>query len=141
MPYSNPKQFTEHMKAIRHSRRLDKLCIKCGKPEYKWSFCELCYEKEYAKKKRLTHNLKITVISKYGGKCICCNETHIAFLTLDHKDGDGAAHRKTLSGGDKGRFYKWVRRNNFPDFLQLLCWNCNMGKQINGGVCPHQAVL
>jgi hypothetical protein len=32
-----------------------------------------------------------------------------------------------------------VKRQGFPkDRFQLLCHNCNMGKHMNGGICPHQ---
>lgn len=33
--------------------------------------------------------------------------------------------------------YRWAILNGFPDELQLLCFNCNCGRQRNGGVCPH----
>ena len=33
--------------------------------------------------------------------------------------------------------YGWLRRNSYPEGFQVLCHNCNLGKKINGGVCPH----
>ena len=64
------------------------------------------------------------------------------FLSLDHANDDGAEHRRTILGGQhKGStsFYAWLKRNNFPQDLGLrvLCFNCNMGRQCNEGVCPH----
>ena len=78
----------------------------------------------------------------YGGKCACCNEREIAFLTLDHKNGDGKWHVR--GGGDKPYrmsgdvLYRWARRNGYPNFLQCLCMNCNFAKSHNPGGCPHQ---
>ena len=34
--------------------------------------------------------------------------------------------------------YEWIKRNNYPDGFQVLCWNCNSGKGANGGICPHE---
>jgi hypothetical protein len=30
-------------------------------------------------------------------------------------------------------------KQGFPDGFQTLCFNCNVGKYKNGGVCPHQS--
>src|SRR5688572_28284716 len=32
--------------------------------------------------------IKLQVISKYGGKCKCCKETTVDFLTIDHINRD-----------------------------------------------------
>ena len=82
----------------------------------------------------------------YGGYCCsCCGETIIEFLTLDHINNDGAHHRRKLCNesrnisATRGRaLYRWIVRNDFPPIFQVLCCNCNFGKQINGGVCPHE---
>ena len=69
----------------------------------------------------------------------CCGETGFEFLTVDHINNDGNEHRRQI----KAAFgiYGWLEKNGFPkDGLQLLCWNCNMGKRANGGTCPHQAL-
>ena len=36
------------------------------------------------------------------------------------------------------KFYLWLKRNNFPPGYQVLCWNCNCGRSINNGICPHK---
>jgi hypothetical protein len=78
------------------------------------------------------------IIEAYGGKCSCCGEKSSMFLTIDHKNNDGSKHR---SMGLTGRmFYKWIIDSGFPQDLQLLCWNCNCGRQRNGGVCPHNTI-
>jgi len=84
--------------------------------------------------------LKNDVFTAYGARCVCCGEDDTRFLTLDHINSDGADQRRKLKGhrGQAGLgFYTWVRQNNYPDDLQLLCWNCNSGRHYNGGVCPH----
>ena len=78
---------------------------------------------------------KRVVIDHYGSECVCCHESEIEFLGIDHKNGGGTQHRKEVGGGYA--FYAWVIRNGFPDDLQVLCHNCNMATA-HGRVCPHQ---
>jgi hypothetical protein len=78
-----------------------------------------------------------TVIDNLGGKCVCCGETEIVFLTVDHIEGGGNDHRRQL-GGSSQNLYRWLIKKGFPDGFQVLCFNCNQGKHVNGGVCPHQ---
>lgn len=57
------------------------------------------------------------------------------FLSVDHIDNTGAQDRR-LNGGSS--LYRRLKRMGFPkDNFQLLCWNCNSGKRLNGGICPH----
>lgn len=92
---------------------------------------------DYNKKRKIQRReKKIFVINKYGGKCSCCGEKEIIFLSVDHKDNDGAIHRKSIGGSSY--IYDWIIRNNFPSSIQVLCHNCNQGKYINGGICPHK---
>jgi hypothetical protein len=36
--------------------------------------------------------------------------------------------------GGINRFYK----NNFPRGYRILCYNCNCGRALNNGICPHK---
>lgn len=86
--------------------------------------------------------MKQRVFSGYGSYCACCGESGLAFLSLDHVNGDGAKHRRSVAGNEGylrsgNAFYQWVINNNFPDFLQVLCHNCNMAKGTDE-CCPHQ---
>lgn len=74
------------------------------------------------------------VFQHYGQRCSCCGETERMFLTLDHIDGNGREHRRTTKAPS---LYKWVVENDYPDNMRILCFNCNCGRQRNGGVCPH----
>lgn len=62
------------------------------------------------------------------------------FLTLDHIDNDGGEFRKKELGRRTAagiHTYRWLKRNGYPDGIQVLCMNCQHGKRMNGGVCPH----
>lgn len=76
------------------------------------------------------------VLSAYTRFCACCGETNRMFLTVDHMNGGGAAHRKQ-SGGSDG-VLRWLRDHGYPAGFQILCFNCNCGRARNGDVCPHQ---
>lgn len=91
------------------------------------------------KDKRYRNKLRQEAIEHYGGKCACCGETNIAFLTLDHIDGCGNQHRRSLFGANVSgnAFYRKMRALGYPSGLQVLCWNCNMAKA-HYGICPHQ---
>lgn len=78
---------------------------------------------------------KARVIEAYGGKCACCGETVIPFLTIDHIANNGAEHRREIGGSSS--IYWWLVNQGFPEGFQVLCWNCNAAKHLVG-VCPHQ---
>ena len=63
------------------------------------------------------------------------------FLTIDHKNNDG--HRDRTQNGkwriSMRAFYGNIIRDGYPDSYQTLCMNCQWGKRINNGVCPHQS--
>lgn len=135
-----------------------KICAKCKKEkkisEYHKDkqrksgirpYCKDCFREnmvEYHKsshwKKWKSNRTKIQkkeVIDNYGGKCGCCGEKQIEFLTIDHKNGGGAKHRKEIGV----RLYWYLKKHNFPKNLGLrvLCMNCNMATRF-GNVCPHK---
>lgn len=100
--------------------------------------CLECRERDNATKRKIYQNNKALVYKQYGNKCRCCGEDEQKFLQLDHVNNDGASHRREIGLRSGSLFHKWVIENNFPDNLQLLCANCNQGKLLNNGVCPHQ---
>ena len=116
----NKKYREEHKDLIIQIRRRNYLHLKeLGKEEHK--------------------ERKRKVISHYGGVCQCCGESNPIFLTIDHINNDGAEHRKDIMGRNSGAgTYQWLIKHDFPPGFQVLCWNCNLGKHINGGVCPHK---
>lgn len=87
--------------------------------------------------RRYRQALKLEVLNAYGGvHCSCCNETQVLMLALDHLNGDGGAHRRSL-GGKGNKMYEWAKKNNFPTIFRVLCHNCNWATYHNG-VCPHE---
>jgi hypothetical protein len=84
--------------------------------------------------------VKAEVFAAYGGAvCACCGETEYLFLTVDHINNNGWAQRKELGDTGNGHAFKsWLKKNGFPPGYQILCMNCNFGKRMNNGVCPHQ---
>jgi len=88
--------------------------------------------------------LRDLVFAHYGGYlCACCAEDEKSVLTIDHIANNGKEERDRLKDRrfSGSKFYAWLRRNNFPPGYQVLCWNCNVGKYRNGGVCPHSKLL
>jgi hypothetical protein len=82
-------------------------------------------------------DLRSEVINHYGGKCVCCGEDKLPFLSLDHKNGGGTKHRNELGLRGSG-IWAWAKRHGFPDMFQVLCHNCNQAKGYYG-FCPHQS--
>ena len=86
--------------------------------------------------KRYNDKCRKTVIEHYGGKCECCGETIYQFLTIDHINNNGCKHRKEVGQGRN--FMVWLIKHSFPKEFRVLCFNCNCGRSINGGICPHK---
>ena len=80
--------------------------------------------------------LRMEVLRHYGQLCACCGETESAFLCVDHINGGGTKHLKSLAAQGQ-RFYEWLRREGWPSGFQILCHNCNAAKG-SQGICPHQ---
>lgn len=84
--------------------------------------------------------LKAMLVAHYSNganKCVCCGESEVRFLTIDHIDGNGAEHRKTTKCGTGATFYRRLIREGMPEGYQVLCYNCNNARIWNKK-CPHQ---
>ena len=81
---------------------------------------------------------KQEVIQKYGGYCVCCFESHFVLLTIDHINNDGHTFKNGKTRMKGIQLYKYLKKENFPLNVQVLCFNCNIGKYNNGGICPHK---
>ena len=80
------------------------------------------------------------VFNAYGGYiCKCCGESNSAFLVLDHVNGNGNKHRKEI-GTSSTNLQLWLKKNNYPEGFQVLCYNCNNAKYYKG-ICPHKTIL
>jgi hypothetical protein len=71
-------------------------------------------------------------------ECNCCGENQLGFLTIDHINKDGGKHKKEIHR----QLYKWLFDNDFPKGFQVLCFNCNSGRNITEDKkCPHKLQL
>ena len=94
-------------------------------------------EKEAAVAKRAYNKFKLLTMQHYSNGtlvCVCCSEHVYEFLTLDHINNDGQKERGELW---RGNYYRRLVRQGFPEGLQVLCFNCNLGKRDNSS-CPHK---
>lgn len=93
------------------------------------------YNRGWSTKRRAA--LRSEMLTAYGGACACCGEQQPMFLQLDHVNNDGAVDRRRFKNNEQ--HWLTLRAKGWPrDRFQLLCANCNFGKLMNGGVCPHK---
>lgn len=114
------------------------LCVHCRdiKPIDGEILCQICKDKNAARGAQNRKKQKMAVVEHYGGECSRCGETDLDVLCIDHIDGGGGQHRKRLAK-DGTTTYRWLVKNNYPVGFQVLCFNCNIKKHLNGGICPH----
>lgn len=116
------------------------ICVRCGTEKAHRYLCDVCRKIESDLGASRRRRQKQAVVALYGGHCICCGETTLEFLTMDHRNRDGAIERRSTGIDGGPRFYRRLLKLGVPRIdLQLLCANCNLGRELNGGVCPHQA--
>jgi len=116
---------------VKEARRKARLYSK------KWRAARKKHISDYSRARR--YERLEGVFRKMGGKCKCCGETERGFLSIDHVNGGASKYRKT-------HHYNWrrfcidIEESGFdPKLYQVLCYNCNMGRERNGGVCPHKS--
>lgn len=129
-------------KAQYEATKAKRLCWRCRKPLEKHEniTCDSCMATKTHGANVYGRKLHKAVISKYGGKCACCGERNMLFLTLDHVNNDGYIERR--NGHHTSVLYTALKKAKDlrPD-IQVLCMNCNHGKNRNKGVCPHANVV
>ena len=115
---------------------------------YRRRECHACYKarhRAYYEERGSTYRARVKgsyevkrarVYSAYGDKCACCGETNQKFLSIDHVNQDGYDLRPFHGKGRQ--LFTHIEREGYPDSFQLLCFNCNLGRARNGGVCPHK---
>ena len=74
-------------------------------------------------------------ILAYGGRCVCCGEDYLPYLELDHIDGGGKKERQEI--GSASTFWRYLKRNNWPNHMQCLCSNCHRAKTSKKPCKPH----
>lgn len=103
------------------------LCWNCNMSRGHHGYCP---HQSHGQHDYIGKNIKLEMISAYGGGCVLCGETAWEFLTIDHINGGGNKHRKQVGNG--AQFYKYLRNNEWPmDEYRLLCANCNCSQKRN----------
>lgn len=112
----------------------------CGRPRHQ----KTCVHKDksfqnspLSSSQRHKRKKKFLVLQHYGNKCACCGENEFWFLTIDHVNNDGHVEYSSIYRSGHMLHTKIIREA-FPNSYQILCWNCNVGKHLNGGECPHR---
>ena len=118
-----------------YKKKYDYVCKKCN-CEYTKKWQQNNRDKCNQLQNESNHRLINDVIDAYGGKCACCGETRKEYLSIDHINGDGNKHKREIGVKDSREFYRWLKKNNYPEEFQVLCFNCNCGKR-NYSACPH----
>lgn len=114
------------------------LCAQCGyRRVSSRRHCAPCRAYDSLRSRLSSARVRQMVLKKYGAFCHCCGlSENQRFLTIDHVRNDGSIDRKSASrSGDLLR--RILREKKQPHRFQILCWNCNLGKAHNGGICPH----
>ena len=100
------------------------LCWNCNMARGFYGYCphdERVVEREYPGKE-----IKLEMIAAYGGACVLCGESQWEFLTVDHVNGGGNAHRRQSGVGGGVNFYRQLQKQGWPtDEYRLLCFGCN----------------
>lgn len=93
------------------------------------------------KERRRRQRIKRETLLHYSPELKCQNQhclipngcTDIRCLSIDHINGHGRQHRRTLrtsaevDGGTA--FYSWLKTRGYPDGYQVLCTNCQWIKR------------
>ena len=157
MPYRDPYKGLEYQKEYR-AKNHEILCAKMRAKYWSMSLEERKkFKREeyqvYKESNRLRARLKRgrhrqEALDVYGRECLCCGETNPIFLTFDHINNDGKAHRDALGYQVKSRPHLRyctptdkiiidLKSRGWPkDVVQVLCMNCNFARH-RAGSCPH----
>lgn len=81
----------------------------------------------YADENEKLKTAVVNVLTNGEGTCRHCGQGDIDMLCVDHVEDDGKQHRQVI--GRTG-LYRWLMRNDYPAGFQVLCYNCNMKKEV-----------
>lgn len=118
------------------------LCVCCKVvPVDGRKICASCRTKRNEQNKIEVRVLRKAVLDAYGHVCVCCPQhaNHPdEFLSIDHVGGWGKDHRIASGSRISGAsLYRWIIKNDFPDSIRILCYNCNCSLG-HHGYCPHE---
>jgi hypothetical protein len=108
------------------------LCWNCNKSKSTYEYCSHIKKKIYTGNNILRKKKVIEYYSNNTMNCICCQESDIDFLCIDHINGGGNKDRKN----NKNFGYGWLITHKFPPGYRVLCHNCNSSLG-HFNYCPH----
>jgi len=136
MPFKDPERRKEYLREYRKThpdKRNRREYARNWRRRNKESYN--AYQRAYCKKRG--RRIKKLLMEFYGGKCACCEEERLEFLTINHKNGDGKRDRKMIGNKFYDYLYKLYRNGEKREDLEVLCWNCNCSFGLFG-YCPHK---
>lgn len=83
-----------------------------------------------AKRPEYVKRLKRDVVQHYGGRCNHCGIDDIDVLSIDHVNNNGEIDNMGTYRRRGLPIYQRIRRLNYPDDYQVLCFNCNWKKHL-----------
>ena len=96
-----------------------------------------CHEKCLQASAKTRQGYRDDAFNAYGGYiCACCGENNPKFMTIDHINNITSQDHKAPRSG--WTFYHWLKKQGYPPGYQVLCYNCNLGRARNQGICPHK---
>ena len=112
-----PSYYQEHKERLKDQQR-----------QYYWEHGGK--EQHRLNQHRLYTRIKDEVLEHYSNSssphCALCGVVDLDILCIDHINGGGNQHRRTLGYMGRGvHFYKWLKKQSFPEGYRVLCFNCN----------------
>lgn len=132
------KRAKEYSAQRYQDRKKNHLCVMCGRNpnDSPNLMCSICIDKSKLNNQRQRKTIRYRVIMAYGGKCHCCGIKEIALLTIDHMNNDGKQDRE--ENGGRENFYRILYKLPMRTDIKISCFNCNVGRSMNGNICPHK---
>lgn len=126
-----PKEYSERHKQLLYCWK-ERVCTKCcDEPAVEGSNWGITCKRQLSQRSaERAKALRLRALEKLGHVCACCGETGRQFLNFDHINGDGKGDRNPW------KLHKSILEGR--DDIRILCFNCNLGRELNGGICPHQ---
>lgn len=82
---------------------------------------------------------RLAIMERFGGPvCVCCGDERYDVLTVDHIEGGGGDDRRKYP--EVSLYRKFLLTEADVNKFRILCFNCNSGRAVNGGVCPHASL-
>jgi hypothetical protein len=139
------KTHDEYRERVNHGR-CERQKLNREQTSLRWNGWRMKNAQKINARTRAIHREKrLQVLNLLGGNCECCGESQYEFMAIDHRFGDGAAHRKSMKGKNSSlnginffnRILKEIKDKTDGNRYRILCHNCNSAIGWYGH-CPHE---